>query len=89
MTNSDSLRSILENIHRPGKLDSHPWSARPFVKDALARHPEWGRQSPGAQLTLALAEFFAQTIPPGPPRRGKRLDTRWAEFALLAAQYFA
>lgn len=24
-----------------------------------------------------------------PPKRGKRLDTRWGEFGLLAAYYFA
>jgi hypothetical protein len=28
-------------------------------------------------------------IPSGPPRAGKRLDTRWGAFGILAAQHFA
>jgi hypothetical protein len=28
-------------------------------------------------------------MPSTPPKRGKRLDTRWGEFGILAAQYFA
>ena len=70
-------------------LNSHPWVSRLFIKDAVARLPELGRQGPGAQLVGALTDFFAKTIPSAPPRRGKRLDTRWGEFGLLAAQYFA
>jgi len=70
-------------------LNSHPWVSRPFVKDAVARRKELGTQSPGAQLVIALADFFKTTMPSNPPRRGKRLDTRWGEFGLLAAQYFA
>lgn len=86
---SESLRAVLENIRNPGILDSHPWTSRAFVKDAVSRRPELSRQSPGAQLVAALADFFAATLPANPPRRGKRLDTRWGEFGLLAAQYFA
>lgn len=86
---SESLRAVLENIRNPGMLDSHPWTSRAFVKDAVSRRSELSRQSPGAQLVAALADFFATTLPANPPRRGKRLDTRWGEFGLLAAQYFA
>lgn len=86
---TEALRAILENIHHPEMLDSHPWVSRLFVKEAAARRPELGRQNPGAQLVGALAESFAKNIPSNPPRRGKRLDTRWGEFGLLAAQYFA
>ncbi|MCJ7432322.1 MAG: DUF4012 domain-containing protein [Anaerolineales bacterium] len=32
---------------------------------------------------------FRKMIPPGPPRAGKRMDTRWGTFGILAAQYFA
>lgn len=88
-TNIELLRAILENIHHPEMLNSHPWVSRLFVKDAVARHSELGAQSPGAQLVGALADFFGTTIPSNPPRRGKRIDTRWGEFGLLAAQYFA
>ena len=86
---AEALRAILENIHHPEMLDSHPWVSRFFVKEAVARRSELGRQSPGAQLVGALTDFFARTVPSAPPRRGKRLDTRWGEFGLLAAQYFA
>ncbi len=57
--------------------------------DTVARHPEWVELSPGVQLVAALSDLFTTTIPSNPPRRGKRLDTRWGEFGLLAAQYFA
>ena len=86
---TEALRAILENIHHPEMLDSHPWVSRFFVKEAVARRSELGRQNPGAQLVGALTDFFAKTVPSAPPRRGKRLDTRWGEFGLLAAQYFA
>lgn len=44
---------------------------------------------PGEKLAAALQQVFRETMPSAPPRRGKRLDTRWGEFGLLAAQYFA
>lgn len=88
-SDAEALRAILENIRHPEMLDSHPWVSRLFVEDAVARLPELGRQSPGAQLVGALADFFATMLPSAAPRRGKRLDTRWGEFGLLAAQYFA
>ncbi len=47
-------------------------------------------KSPGVQLGLALTDLFRQTMPPTPPHQdGKRLDTRWGRFGLLAASYFA
>ena len=88
-TESDTLKSILENIHHPDRLDDHPWVSRGFVKDAVRRTEGLGSESPGRQLVAALAEVFPRTQPSVPPRRGKRLDTRWGEFGLLAALYFA
>jgi hypothetical protein len=34
-------------------------------------------------------EVFRKMMPLQPPRKGKRLDTRWGVFGILAAQYFA
>lgn len=70
-------------------LNTHPWAARPFVRDAVSRLPGLGEQSPGSQLVAAISDLFKTSIPSNPPRRGKRLDTRWGEFGLLAALYFA
>jgi len=47
------------------------------------------RLGPGRRLLLAITEIFDEARPSIPPRRGLRLDTRWAEFGLLAARYFA
>jgi len=85
----DALRAVLNHIQNPGMLDAHPWVLRPFVKDAVARSPKLQQASPGAQLVGALGDLFEKMIPAMPPRRGKRLDTHWGEFGLLAAQYFA
>ncbi|MBK9927920.1 MAG: DUF4012 domain-containing protein [Anaerolineales bacterium] len=83
--NTVELRKILENIQAPHKLDSHPWVSARFVLD-LARDFQG---SPGEKLIHAVSAVFRETMPGIPPRRGIRLDTRWAEFGLLAAQYFA
>ena len=86
---SDSLKTILEQLHVPEALDSHPWASAAFVQDALTQNPDWKEMSPGRQLAYALETLFASTRPGVPPRRGKRLDTSWGEFGLLAALYFA
>ena len=44
---------------------------------------------PGQRLVLAVSKLFAQMMPSTPVKRGKRLDSRWAEFGILAALYFA
>ncbi len=81
--NTKELREILENIQSPSRLDSHPWVSARFVQES-------GFQGgPGERLVRAVLGIFRETKPGLPPRRGLRLDTRWAEFGLLAAQYFA
>ena len=81
--NAKELREILENIQSPSQLDTHPWVSAHFVQKAGAQG------SPGEKLVDAVLAIFRETMPGVPPRRGLRLDTRWAEFGLLAAQYFA
>jgi hypothetical protein len=89
MTETELLKSILENIHHPERLDEHPWVSRDFVQEAVRRNQSLQSERPGRQLVRALAELFPRTMPSVPPRRGKRLDTHWGEFGLLAALYFA
>jgi hypothetical protein len=89
MSETELLKSILENIHHPERLDEHPWVSRCFVTDVVERKSSLQNESPGRQLVAALAELFPRTMPSVPPRRGKRLDTHWGEFGLLAALYFA
>lgn len=88
-TETEILKNILDNIHHPERLDDHPWVSRLFVKDALERNGQLRKERPGRQLIAALCELFPKTMPSMPPRRGKRLDTHWGEFGLLAALYFA
>ena len=87
--NLETLRSILENSHKPDLLDSHPWSKSLIVWQASADMPELLEKSPGQRLVLAVSKLFTQMMPTSAPRRGKRLDTRWGEFGMLAAEYFA
>jgi len=86
---ADALKTILENMHNPEVLDSHPWVKRPFTREAVARSSELQDARPGVQLVGAVGRLFLKIMPGTPPRRGKRLDTRWGEFGLLAAHYFA
>jgi hypothetical protein len=87
--NFDTLKYILDNGHRPQLLDSHPWTKSLIVMRAVEGKPELLKKNPGQRLVLAIGELFADMMPANPPRRGKRLDTRWGEFGILAAQYFA
>ncbi|MDX9992522.1 MAG: DUF4012 domain-containing protein [Anaerolineales bacterium] len=80
----EALKFILENALSPGNLDDHPWAGSLLVQEV----PD-AAASPGQRLVTAIARLFAESMPAVPPRQGKRLDTRWAEFGLLAAQYFA
>jgi hypothetical protein len=84
----ETLRTVLEQIQNPEVLDLHPWVSRSFVQDAIA---SLGLQhaKPGRQLIGAIELIFSKMMPATPPRRGKRLDTRWGEFGILAARYFA
>lgn len=72
------LKEVLANLRNPPALDEHPWAK-----------PASGTSSPGEQLIQEVVETFRSTLPPNPPRTGKRLDTRWGVFGILAAQYFA
>lgn len=87
-TDIEVLKDLLENLHNPEALDTHPWVSRAFVKDAVARNSALQKFRPGKQLIGALCELFAETVPGVPPRRGKRLDNHWGEFGILAAQFF-
>ena len=84
----ENLKLILENLHDPAFLDRHPWTTSLFVQDFLNASPTDKERSPGTRLCGAIEALFS-TIKPGlPPRRGKRLDSRWGEFGLLSALYF-
>jgi hypothetical protein len=85
----ETLLAILESVHNPEMLDTHPWVFRTFVQDAIATDAGFQSAGPGRQLVGAIEILFSQTMPSVPPRRGKRLDTRWGEFGLMAARYFA
>src|SRR3990172_3781746 len=83
------LKHILENSLHPEVLDSHPWTKSLIVLEAVTNNLELEGKSPGQQLVMAVAKLFTQMMPSTPPKHGKRLDTRWGEFGILAAQYFA
>ncbi len=83
------LKNILDNNLSPEQLDTHPWVESLFVRDVVTNDPGLRSKSPGAQLVSAVGKLFIGMMPSVPPRHGKRLDTRWGEFGLLAAQYFA
>lgn len=87
--NIEALKQILENIHSPEELESHLWTKSLVVQDAVASIPELDKKEPGEQLIVAIRKLFPHMMPSSPPKRGKRLDTRWGEFGIMAAQYFA
>jgi hypothetical protein len=89
INNLEILKSILENNHQPQLLDTHPWTRSLMVMHASMDMPDLLKKSPGQRLVLVIANLFTKMMPANPPRRGKRLDTRWGEFGILAAQYFA
>lgn len=84
-----ALKDILENAHQPEQIDSHPWIESLFVQEAIADTPALAQKNPGRQLVIAASKLFPLMMPSMPPKQGKRLDPRWGEFGLLAAQYFA
>ncbi len=79
--NLEQLRNILEHLRSPGELDGHPWAQSLFAQAQPGG-------SPGEKLALAIRHHFRELLPAQPPRRGKRLDTHWGAFGILAAQYF-
>lgn len=84
-----TLKQILDNLRSPERLDNHPWAQSRLVAAQVAAEPGLETARPGLQLARAVCGVFLEMKPAAPPRRGKRLDTRWGEFGLLAAQYFA
>jgi hypothetical protein len=85
----EAIKHILANLPQPELLDDHPWTRGLFVQAALSDDPACSEQPPGQQLLIALAGLFPLMQPAAPPREGKRLDSRWGEFGLLAALYYA
>jgi len=83
------LKTILENSLQPQKLNGHPWAKSLIVLASSADPAGLRDKDPGQQLVIAIEKIFIQMMPRTAPRRGKRLDTRWGEFGILAAQYFA
>lgn len=87
--NLETLQSILEKSHQPQLFDSHPWTRSLMVMQAKMDTPELLKKRPGQRLILAISKIFTQTMPATPPRHGKRLDTHWGEFGIMAAMYFS
>lgn len=83
------LKTIVENLYTPEKLDNHPWAHGRMVKKACELDNSLRKLSPGGQLVETICIIFRKMMPNLPPRCGIRLDTRWGEFGILAAQYFA
>ncbi|NMB55525.1 MAG: DUF4012 domain-containing protein [Leptolinea sp.] len=83
------LKTILENLDHPEKLNDHPWVKRQFMAEFRRSNPDWRDRPAGSQLVEAVFRIFEKLKPERPPRQGLRLDTRWGEFGLLAAMYFA
>ncbi len=75
ITSIELLKSILANLREPEQLNDHPWCD--------------SKNGSGEGLVEMTTAAFRRMTPPGPPRDGKRLDTRWGAFGILAAQYFA
>ena len=76
------LREILENLRKPQLLDDHPWAIKNSLEAATIG------ESSGEQLVQKTFAVFRKMTPNQPPRVGKRLDTQWGVFGILAAQYF-
>jgi hypothetical protein len=85
---SEELKAILDAIRTPERLNDHPWVTSLVVAQALQQDASLGQKAPGYRLISALSGLFRQLKPATPPRRGKRLDTRWCQFGMLAAEYF-
>ncbi len=85
---SRTLKQILRQVRNPQALDDHPWTRSLIVQENHFDATSSGQAGPGQQLIDAIARLFPRLQPSAPPRRGKRLDSRWGEFGLLAALYF-
>jgi hypothetical protein len=67
------LKSALTSLREADLLNDHPWAL----------------STSGSELAELIVRVFRKLMPSGPPRAGKRLDTRWGVFGIMAAQYFA
>jgi len=83
------LKNILECVNAPDRLDDHPWTKSCVVCHRIASDPSLQNRKPGYQLLATLSALFRETMPSVPPKRGKRLDTKWGQFGILTALYFA
>ncbi len=83
------LNHILAYCQSPAELDGHPWATGVLVQEQQAINPQLTSLGPGQQLMATITTLFAETRPATPPKLGKRVDTDWAQFGLLAALYFA
>jgi len=83
------LKQILDNLDSPNHLDNHPWTQSLTVSEVVENDLGLQQKSPGFQLVVALSRLFRKMLPSALPRHGKRLDTPWYQFGLLAARYFA
>ena len=86
---TSNLKQILEAAQAPASLDEHPWTKSLWVQQFAAQQPEINAHDAGYQLLSALSALFRETMPGTPPRRGKRIDTRWGQFGIIGALYFA
>jgi hypothetical protein len=85
--NADSiglLKLILENLRKPDALNNHPWAA-----SLITTRNKLDTDQPGDRLVKHVIAVFRKMRPPGSPRTGKRLDTLWGAFGILASKYFA
>lgn len=85
----NELKDILDDLGSPDRLDNHRWARSLTVDQFVAEDPTLQRMGRGYQLLAVLSKLFREMMPSVPPRRGKRLDTQWGQFGLLAALYFA
>lgn len=85
----NELKYILEHSLAPDRLDDHPWARSLMVRQRVQEVASLREKSPGYRLVKSLSALFRQMMPSAPPRQGKRLDTRWCQFGMLAAEYFA
>lgn len=83
---SELLKEILANLRKPDSLNDHPWAIQ---INLTARQNPNSNKSPGEHLVQMVTGVFPKMIPLKPPRKGKRMDTRWGVFGILSAQYFA
>ncbi|MBU4352950.1 MAG: hypothetical protein KJ939_07785, partial [Nanoarchaeota archaeon] len=85
----NELKKILEHSLTPDHLDGHPWVRSLVVRQRVQEDASLREKSSGYCLVQSLSALFRQMMPSTPPRQGKRLDTRWCQFGMLAAEYFA